>query len=362
MRRFLIPLALLLGFGPALQAAPQIPLSTDQQRSLGIQTAPVTPTQQSWSISYPAQVVVPNAQLRVVSAPQSGLLETLLAAEGETVQKGQALATLQSPQLLEQQRNYLTALSKLDLAKADWKRDEQLYQEGIIAQRRYLEAQSHYRQAKTEVAQYRQALALIGVDDKALKTLAKQRRLSGSLTIRSPLDGVVLAQLATPGQRLDPLDPIYRIGQLEPLWLEIQVPLENLGDTAVGSRVRVKSPAVTGEVITIGRMVHGVDQGVLVRAEVRDDAALLHPGQFVQAELARSAGAQSYRIPRSALVRHEGATWVFVQKKDGFEPLPVETVAAESDAVVIRGKLDAQDRIATAGTAALKAIWLGGGE
>lgn len=363
MRVSLILIAFLLGSATAALAAEKpVTMTAVQQQALGIKVAPVEPTEHSWSIPYPAQVVVPNAQLRVVSALQTGLLESLLVAEGEEVKKGQPLAIIQSPQLLEQQRNYLTALSRLDLAKADWQRDEQLYKEGIIAERRYLESLSRYRQARTEVEQYRQALTLVGMDKHSLRKLASQRRLSGSLTLRAPLDGVVLEQMATPGQQLNPLDPIYRIGKLAPLWLEIQVPLKELGGTTVGTKVRVRSPELSGTVITVGRMVHGVDQGVMVRAEIREGAERLHPGQFVQAELATISAAQSFRIPRTALVREAGKLWVFVKHPEGFQPVAVTIEAEERDAVVVKAGFKPEDRIAVAGTVALKAVWLEGGE
>ncbi len=354
---------LLPGLCGGTVVADPLPVSAEQRQALGIKTAPVEAVEQSWSIPYPAQVVVPNAQLRVVSALQSGLLESLLVAEGQKVKKGQALAIIQSPQLLEQQRNYLTALSRLDLAKTDWKRDEQLFQEGIIAERRYLESLSRYRQARTEVEQYRQALNLVGMGKQSLQKLASQRRLSGSLTVRAPLDGVVLEQLATPGQQLNPLDPIYRIGRLVPLWLEIQVPLKELGNTSVGSMIRVNStPRLFGKVITIGRMVHGVDQGVMVRAGITEGAEHLHPGQFVQVELARTSAGQSFRIPSTALVRQGDRVWVFAEHPAGFQPVAVTVTAEEADAVVVNAALKPDDRIVVAGTVALKAIWLEGDE
>ncbi len=362
MRHFLISTALLLGSMSAAAVENIVPVSPTQRESLGIETAPVEPADQAWSIPYPAKVVVPNAQLRVVSTPLSGLLERLEVAEGERVKRGQPLAVIQSPQLLEQQRDYLTALSRLDLAEADWRRDEQLYKEGIIAERRYLESLARYRQAKTEVAQYRQSLALAGMDEQTLRKLARQRRLSGSLTIRSPLDGVVLEQLATPGQRLEPLDPIYRIGKLVPLWIEIQVPLKELHGIHPGSPVRVRDPRIVGKVITVGRMVHGVDQGVLVRAEITKGAERLHPGQFVQVELGQPGGEQSFRIPRSALIRHAGKLWVFVERPSGFLPTPVTLLSEERERVVVRAGFEPDERIVVAGTAALKAIWLEGDE
>ncbi len=312
------------------------------------------------SAAYPAKVVVPNAQLRIVSAPQSGLLEALLVSEGETVQAGQPLAQIQSPQLLEQQSAYLEALTRLQLARADFKRDNQLHKEGIIAERRFLETRSRLTQVETSVEQLQQSLALAGMDAQALAALKKQRKLSGLLQVRSPLGGVVLEQIATPGQRLEMADPLYKVGQLSPLWLEIHVPLEKLGAIAPGSLVR--SESVSARVITVGRMVHGADQGVLVRAEVTDGAEQLRPGQFVQANLQGPDTADLYRVPRAALVRSGGDSYVFVETPDGFSAEAVKVQAEETNHIVISGDFAADAQVVISGTAALKASWQTGAE
>ena len=360
-RNALLILAMLLASGPLL-AVELIPVSEQQRQAMGVRTTQVTEVSQSWSVAYPAQVQVPTAQLRVVSTPLGGLLEGLLVAEGDRVRKGQKLAAIASPELLTLQRSYLQALSRLDLARADEDRDRQLLEEGIIAERRYQTSHAHYVQVRTEVEQSRQTLQLAGMDDRALKRLARERRLSGTLIVRSPIDGVVLERLATLGQRLNALDPLYRIGRLNPLWLDIHVPLERLSQIEVGSTARVVEPPVTGKIITIGRMVHGADQGVLVRAEVREGVELLHPGQFIEVKLASGRAERNYRIPLGALVRQGGKAWVFVASDKGFLVVPVSIRAEESDAVVVRADLAPGDEVVIAGTAALKAAWLEGAE
>ncbi len=303
---------------------------------------------------------MPNSQLRVVSAPQNGLLEALLVSEGETVEAGQPLAQIQSPQLLEQQSAYLEAMTRLQLARADYKRDKQLHKEGIIAERRYLETRSRLIQVETETERLRQSLNLAGMSEQALAELTKDRKLSGSLQVRSPLQGVVLEQIATPGQRLEMADPLYQVGQLSPLWLEIHVPLEKLAATAPGSLVR--SDAVSAKVITVGRMVHGADQGVLVRAEVTDGAELLRPGQFVQARLQGPQTTDLYRVPRAALVRSGGNSYLFVESPQGFSAEPVKVQAEETNHIIISGSFSSEARVVISGTAALKAAWQTGGE
>jgi len=344
------------------QAGELITMTAEQQQALDVRSAVIEPVADALSPAYPAQVVVPNAQLRVVSAPQAGLLEALLVAEGEPVRAGQALAQVQSPELVAQQSAYLEALTRFGLASAELKRGRQLHQEGIIAERRFLETRSSYTQAQTEVEQRRQTLQLYGIQESALEQLARDRRLSASLTVRAPLDGVVLEQLATPGQRLDMASPLYKIGQLDPLWLEIHVPVGSLGGTAPGTGVQLDKLPLEARVITVGQMVHGTDQGVLVRAEVNGAAGKLRPGQFVQARLERASGQPLFRVPQSALLRNQGRAWVLAAEAGGFRPLPVEVQSEESGHVVLAGPLSPGDRVAVSGTAALKAAWLGGGE
>lgn len=346
----------------ASSVSPPIRLAPAQIESLGVRTAEVEPVTDAWGAVYPAEVRVPNAQLRVVSAPQEGLLAALLVAEGEAVAEGRVVAVIQSPQLVAQQGAYLEAVTNLRLADVELRRDRKLKAEGIIAERRYLETRARRARAETTLEQLRQALMLAGMDEGALEELTRRRKLSSTLEVRSPLTGVVLEQMATPGQRLEVATPLYRIGRLDPLWLEIHVPLERLGETAAGTPVRVDLPEASGKVITVGSMVHGEDQGVLVRAQVHHGAEALRPGQFVQARIAQTSGGKAFRISRNALVRHRGGTWVLVAREGGFEPREVTPRSEEAGHLVVEGGLRAGDRLAVAGTAALKAAWLEGEE
>lgn len=351
------------GFAKDLQPA-LIAMEASQQQALGIKSASVESVESAWQTPYPAKVVVPNSQLRVVSAPLGGLLKSLHVAEGETVEKGQTLAVLHSPQLLEQQSAYLLALTDLNLAATEKKRDAQLAKEGIIAKRRFLESSAKYTQLATRLEQFRQALILSGMSSNDIAKLKRTRKLSPTLSVYAPLSGVVLEQMATAGSQLNALDPVYKVGHLKPLWLEIHVPLEQLGTIAKGTEIKVVAPEITGKVITVGRMVHGADQGVLIRAEIQQGVDQLRPGQFVQAQIAQASSDSgiSYRIPRSALVRNEGKTWVFTNSDKGFLPVAITLVKEEADNLIIKGNVSASSTVVVSGTAALKAAWLEGVE
>jgi cobalt-zinc-cadmium efflux system membrane fusion protein len=360
MRQFLVTTLLFAALAPA--AAELVRISPAQRAALGIDTAPLVASGDLHSARFPAKVAVPNAQLQVVTAPQGGVVEVLLVAEGEEIRAGQPLVRIQSPRLLELQGEYLETGARFRLAESNYERDRQLRKDGIIAERRLRESRAVYQELSASRSRLRHLLQLSGMDDEALRELESQRKLSSSLSVRAPFDGVVLEQLVTAGRGVELADPLYRIARLTPLWLEIHVPLAQLGGLAAGQTVRIPELDLSGQVISVGRMVHGADQGVLVRALVSEGSERLRPGQFVQAQVAAAGGSNSFRVPGAAVLRSGGQSYVFVAREDGFVPVPVTVTSEEPGYQVIQADLQAGTAIAVSGTVALKAAWSAEGE
>jgi len=361
-RAFLMALA--LGAAPvgAAPTADVIPLAPEQQKAFGIEFVAPEAAGETLSRRYPAKVTVPNRQMRVVSAPQGGILEALLVSEGEHVTQGQALAQLRSPELLDAQSQFLESVTRLSLAESELKRDQMLQREGVIAERRLLESQAKQRELATQVALRRQLLTLAGLPQDVIDALARTRELSATLPVRTPITGVVLEQLVSTGQAVAAAAPLYRVAELKPLWLEIHVPVDQVGVLAAGGRVLLPRIGSEGTIITIGRMVHEQDQGVLVRAEVTDGTEHLRPGQFVEVQLMRAADEAGWRVPAAAVVRNAGNAYLFVARDGGFSAVPATVLAEEEKNAVVAANLQPSDRIAASGVVALKAAWLGTAE
>lgn len=358
-RRLLLPIYLLAaGFA---QAGEPLLLHAAQARALGIETAAVGALAHHSAFlrggTLPARVVVPNAQLRVVAAPVAGLIAELAVAPGDAVQRGQVLARLLSPQALELQRDAAQAASQATLLQQNRKRDEALFAEGLIPEARLQASRAAAGQAVALAGERRQGLLLAG---------ATANQAGGRLALTAPLDGVVLEQGAQLGERVEAARLIYRIGQLAPLGLEIEAPVELAAGLRVGAAVQVAGGPAGGRLVAIGRAVTAASQSVLLRAEITTGADTLRPGQVVEAAIAAPSGA-GRSVPAGALTRHAGQTLAFVQSAGDedalrFEARPVRIVSQGGERAVIEGVKD-QERIAIKGVSGLKALLSGmGGE
>ena len=362
MKYILIMTAALLTLISNAQAA-DVVMTATQQQSLGVTVTPIGKSTMLSSRRFPAEIAVPISQERVVSAPQSGLLDQLFVAAGQDVKKGQAIAHLTSSDLLGLQRDYLHAMTQKKLAAKNLARDAELFKDGIIPQRRYLETESAHEEVSASLAQRKQALRLAGMNEGTINNMSPSAGMNSGITLTAPIDGQVLEQMVTTGQRVDMAMPLYRIAKLNPLWLEIHAPLEGLQFVKLGMPVQVPKLQASGKLIAVIRSVNKADQTMQLRAEITKGAEKLSPGQMVEAEISLGAQVQYFSLPKTALARQGAESLVFVQTKNGFHPLKVKVIFEQGDEAIVDAALKGDERIAVSGILAIKGTWLGlGGE
>lgn len=365
MRATLAAVSLILVFAPNVHAADELELSAKQIQALGIGVAPLPPKSTGELAGLPAQVVIPGNQLFIVSTPLPAMLEQTLAGVGDHVHKGQTLARLQSPALAEAQRGFLQAYTQAHLAKGNLSRDEQLWQDGIIAESRYRSAQSSNIEASAALAEKKQMLILAGMSTDAIVRLQSGENLNSSLAINSPIDGVILEKTASAGQRLDSATPLFKVAKLLPLGLEIQAPMAGVQSLKEGAEVSIPAYAASGKLTAIGHSLSESNQTILLRALIYKGTENLRPGQNVEVSIAtRSASTAQWKIPNAALARVQGKSLVFVATAKGFSAASVTVLSEGAQDTLITGKFSGTEKIAVRGVSALKAklMGIGGGE
>ncbi len=332
------------------------PLTEEQIRAAGIETQPVEPEAGVGEIVVPGVVTVPPQQLRIVAAPAAGLVETLLVAPDEDVKQGDPIATLKSSELVESQRAYLHALSEAGLAAEKLRRDEQLFREKIIAERRLIVTRAEAAQARATLDERAQILALAGMTDGEIADLKNNRKLASSLLVRAPIGGTILQRHGTTGERVQASAPLVTIARLDPIWVNLQVPLSRAVALDSVEKVHLPAAGLEGRLIRVGHTVDQATQSVTAVAEFRPGRSLLRPGQAVQAILrVKGGGASQWRVPADAVVSHRNLSWVFVRVPEGFRAIPVTLVSETPQFASVQGALAAGERVATRGLLTLLA-------
>lgn len=375
---YLLPLTLLCPYSSQVASAAgnnTVQISTDNINNLGISLGKLTPVSQIPVLYAPAKVVIPPTQEYIVSASQAGLITRLNAAIGDTVKQGDVLATLNSSDLLSMQRLYLKADSELELGQFSYQRDKKLLAEGVIAERRWQETRSQYNAFVSEANEHRQLLDIAGMTADEIERLRKTHHLSGLLNIRSPITGIVMERMAVAGARIDSLAPLYRIANLDELWLEINIPQERMAQIKIGDKVLLEKPVtetqeleqrkepqampVSAQITLLGQYVNPENQTILARAVIKGAQSDVRPGQRINTQIIEPNSSAAFSVPNTAIAQHEGKSFIFVRTAEGFKTCPITVIGKQGDDSTINGDLTGNEDVAIKGAVALKANLLG---
>ncbi|MDP2366947.1 efflux RND transporter periplasmic adaptor subunit [Rhodoferax sp.] len=352
---------LVLSAAAAAQAADEFAVTPAQLQALGVrlqrleQPAPIS------GHTFPARVVLPPSQEYVLSAPVAGVVDQLLVGENDRVQVGQPLLRLVSPELGELQLKLSEAASKGRLSHKTLARERLLFADGIVPQRRVLEAESAAAEDQARQRQAEAALRLAGLDAPTIRRVADGGAMQDALVLRARSPGVVVKLDAKPGLRTQSADALMRIADTRKLWLDIQIPVDRQ------AQVATKGAQITGVDRDLGATPLGFgatvsdSQTVMLRAEVKQGAQALRLGEFVQVRVPFASTEDGWPVPVAALARQGDKAYVFVRTDKGFVATPVTVQDGAGQALRVTGALRSGQEIAVSSVIALKAAWLGKG-
>ena len=329
-----------------------------QIQALGIQVAPLQNQTDSVRANFPAQVVVPPNAEQVVSAPVAGMVAQLLVQQNQVVRSGAPLVRIASPELGQLQLQLLQATARATLARQAAQREQQLFDEGIIPQRRVQEAQAGLKEDEAAFSQAKAALRLSGMPAATIDRIAASGQAQDSITLAATRAGIVTEISVKPGQRVEPATALLHVVQTDTLWLDIQIPVTESANWQPGTKLKIQGKDITARLLSAGSTVTAGSQTVMLRAVVEGKTGQVRPGEFVTVELPVAAAQDGWDVPLSAVAHDGNQAYLFVRTSDGFEARPVKVTASAGQRVRVQGPVKAGEQIAHSGVVVLKGAWL----
>lgn len=283
-----------------------ISLTAQQITEQGIQLAKAEMGAVLKSASYPAKIIVNTDRQAHVSPAFSGQVISVNVELGQRVQKGQALATLVVPDLVDQQANLQIAQTAMELARQDYERERQLWSQGISAKQDYQRAYNAYKQAQIQVQATKSRLSALGASSGS----------QGRYVMTAPIAGIISKKDLVMGENVQLASQLFVIDQLDQLWLEFIVPSSEFSSIAPNQQIEFKSLQTgnifTAQIQSLNTEADAQTGRLQVRAKVLSNAAELRPNLMVNVQLQQPGSAQALRVLKSAVQKIEDTDVVFI--------------------------------------------------
>ena len=254
----------------------------------------------------------------------SGPIVRIVAEPGNKVAAGQPLLYVNSPDVTNAIATYKHARTHQDLAQRTLSRSADLLAHHAIAQKDYEAAESDSNDAATDVQNSLQALKIFGITEQEIEAAQQAgTSISPQLAVRSPIAGVVVQKLVSPGLLIQAgTTTCFLISDVSTVWVQGHVFDRDLPSVRVGDSVVETNPSLAevfhGTVEYVGAMLDPATRTTPVRIVTRNPGGVLKKDMFVEAEIHTRSTRNVLVAPISAVLHNaQNEPFVYVEVRPG---------------------------------------------
>ncbi len=305
-------------------------IDPQRQQLIGLRTAPVVqgPVGGSWRTV--GRVAVDETRLHHVALKFSGFIEQVFVDYvGKPVRAGEPLFSIYSPDVASAEEEYLLALRTRDsLGAGATEAGDEL------------------------VTAARERLKLWDIPEAEIRRLERTRKAQRTVTLYTPMSGVVTKKDAVMGHRVAEGDMPYEITDLSQVWVLADAYESDLGRVRLGMPATLTLQAFpgkefTGKVIFIDPILDPKTRTAKVRLAFPNPTGELRPEMFGEVTL-RTPSRKGLSIPTDAIIDSGTRKVVFVALGEGkFRPQEVRIGATDGDRSEVLEGLRAGDEVVT---------------
>lgn len=258
---------------------------------------------------------VPPANKASVSAIMGGYVKISNLLIGDKVKKGQFLLSIENPDFIEIQQQFLEVFERLNYLESEYERQKTLFEEKITSQKNYLKAESDFKMARAIHNGLEQKLRLMNINPANVK----QGKLTSVIPVYAPISGNVTDVNTSVGKFMNASDVLIEIIDSEHKHLELVVFEKDVLQVKEGQIIYFQTPenslkSYTGEVHLIGKSIDEQNRTVRVHGHLENENEPFVVGMFVEAEIITNS-IEKKALPINAVLEEGGSYFILVLKQ-----------------------------------------------
>ena len=266
------------------------------------------------SIETTGMIDVPPENKAMVSSFADGYVRETPLLIGDEVKKGQFLVSLENPDYVQMQQDYLDAMQQMNYLKSEYQRQKTLLEEKITSERNFLRAESEYKRNLAKYQALRKKLQMLNLNPETVE----KGNISSTIRLYAPISGSITEMKINNGMYVSAADELMQIIDRDHLHIELNVFEKDVMKIKKGQDIRFSIPeantnTIKGEVHLVGTSISEEKRTVKVHGHFKDEQKKnsLATGMFVEAEIIidkRKAKA----LPAESIVSLDNTNYVLV--------------------------------------------------
>lgn len=289
-------------------------------RAAGFEFATVQAAPLARTIERNAELAYNANRYARLSSRAAGVVAEVTKDLGETVEKGETLAIVDSAELGTAKAEVLQALETVALWEANARRERELVEKGAGIEREALEAETRLAESKIALSKARQRLRNLGLNNEQIAAVEKEGDTSSLLAVTAPFEGMIVERHAVMGEVVEPGKPLLSIADTHTMWAMVDLVETDLASVRTGQSAIVlldslPSQTFEGRVTWISTQVDPRTRTVKTRIELDNRDGMLRANMFGRARINAGDNREAVTVPKEA-VQWEGCCNIAFVKSD----------------------------------------------
>jgi len=259
---------------------------------------------------------VPPQNQADVSTYFAGYVKDIKLLPGDIVKKGQVLFTIENPEYVQAQQDFLEAKGRLNYLKSDYERQKELLADNVTSKKNFLKAESEYTVTLAQYQSLKKKLSLMNINPNSLSG----ENIRSVISVLSPLSGYATTINATKGMYLNPSDIAITVTNTDDLHIELKIFEKDLPMVKMGQQINVRlqndiDNIYKGRVHLVNKAINIQDRTVDIHGDLINEAEakLFAPGMYIEAEIITSSS-EHPALPKQAVANIDNDYFVLVKE------------------------------------------------
>ncbi len=293
---------------------PDIVEFTDEQyKTVGIEFGAVVTTNLSNYIKASGTIDVPPQDFISITSPYGGTIKSTNVIEGKYIYKGQEIATIENPEFVQVQQDFMESSSQITFLKQDLARQEELVKENIAARKSLQKATSEYNTMAARLEGLKAKLRIMNINPNNVKA----DNFTSVTRIHAPTNGYITHVYSNVGKYIGANELLADMANISNIKVRVKVFEKDLPSIKMGQKVRFRATGDSSERIAkiylIGKDID-TDRTVEVHANIQTITSTLLPGMFINA-IVEIGTSTSPALLKDAVVPSGGKNYIFIEDK-----------------------------------------------
>ncbi len=295
---------------PKENEADVVTLSTEQLQKIDLKLGTVEVKNLSSIIQVNGSLAVPNQDKAFATSLSGGTIKSLNIKPGQYVSKGQTIATIVNPNIIQIQQQWAQLNSQISLSELEYKRQKELV-EGSAAPLKRLQ------QVQTELATLRTQRN--GLQNQ-LSSLGASTGMSAYIPVRAPISGTISKVNSQIGSNVDVSTPIAEIVNNSQIIAELFIYEKDMPKVKADQNISFSltnnpDKEFSAQIYTVGTAFANESKTIAVQAKILSDKKGLIEGMNIIAKL--NLGVDSLAaVPNDAITNYQGKDYIFIQTEE----------------------------------------------